>query len=128
MTTVLDFGDSAYSCHVFDIAICMSYLMQLSSQLDPIRVSGYTLAGYLSEFHLPQTDLRVLIDCICARFAQSLIICAYSAKMNPEKSDYYLASSPVKWRLLKMIRNMSDEEVTAIWRKCREEFNIQISK
>ena len=74
VTGILDFGDAAYSFYVFEIAIDMIYLILESDILDPLVAGGYTLAGFLSEFDLCETDLNVLKECLCARLVQSLII------------------------------------------------------
>ncbi|XP_021366932.1 hydroxylysine kinase-like isoform X2 [Mizuhopecten yessoensis] len=122
---ILDFGDSVYSCYVFEIAIIMCYVILGSDVIDPIDAGGHTLAGYLSEFPLGRDDLKVLKQCVCARFAQSLVMGAYSAENDPENAEYVLSTAQKGWATLTNLWNTPQIELYNRWsRICREQYGI----
>ncbi|XP_069140871.1 hydroxylysine kinase-like isoform X2 [Argopecten irradians] len=122
---VLDFGDSVYSCYVFEIAIIMCYVILESDVIDPIDAGGHTLAGFLQEFLLGREDLKVLKQCVCARFAQSLVMGDYSAENDPENAEYVLSTAQKGWTTLKTLWQMSKQELYGRWsRICQEHYGI----
>ncbi|XP_063431512.1 hydroxylysine kinase-like [Mytilus trossulus] len=118
VTGILDFGDAAYSYYIFEVAIAMVYIMLESDILDPIIAGGYTLAGFLAKFPIPESNLNVLKECICARLVQSLIMGLYSTAMHPENSEYVLKTSKKGWNMLKLVWNKSATELKETWNKC----------
>jgi hydroxylysine kinase len=54
---VLDFGDTSYSCLVFDLAIAMTYLMLQSGNLE---TGGLVLAGYRTMRTVPSDEINIL--------------------------------------------------------------------
>ncbi|XP_033757038.1 hydroxylysine kinase-like [Pecten maximus] len=122
---ILDFGDSVYSCYVFEIAIIMCYAILGSDVIDPIDAGGHTLAGYLLEFSLGREDLKVLKQCVCARFAQSLVMGAYSAENDPENAEYVLSTAQKGWTTLKSLWDMPKRDLYDRWDQiCREQYGI----
>ena len=67
---IIDFGDCIVSCHVFELAIMMAYAML--SKENPIQLVTPLLAGYISAFPLPETDLDCLYWGVLGRLAQSV--------------------------------------------------------
>lgn len=51
---ILDFGDSHYSCYLYELAIAMTYIMLLKRD---IRVGGHVIAGYLNVKPISDTEL-----------------------------------------------------------------------
>lgn len=54
---VIDFGDSQYSCYLFELAIAMTYMIIEGKDVD---IGGYVLAGYRSVRNLPQDEFNLL--------------------------------------------------------------------
>ena len=125
VTGVLDFGDSVYRYHVFEIAIAIMYMMGENDTLDPVDVAGITLAGYLSELELPAFDLSVLKECVCGRFAQSLVYGAYEHKKDP--SNMYVLQTAMKgWALLKQLWRIPKKELCEKWQVLLKNFNLNM--
>lgn len=53
----LDFGDTQYSCLVFEIALAMTYMLLTSGD---IRTGGYFLSGYKMIRLIPDNEMKVL--------------------------------------------------------------------
>ena len=123
---VLDFGDSVYKYQVFDIAITIMYMILQKDNLDLIDVGGITLAGYLSKFQLPLFDLTVLKECICGRFAQSLVYGAYEYKMDPS-NKYVLQTSAKGWLILRQLWQIPKKTLYEKWQTMLNKFNINVN-
>lgn len=122
---VLDFGDSVYRYPVFDIAIAIMYLMVQNDSLDVVDVGGITLVGYLSELELPSFDLSILKECVCGRFAQSLVYGAYGYKMEPSNT-YFLQTAAKGWPLLRKLWYIPKKQLYEKWQAWLNKFNIDI--
>ena len=123
---VLDFGDSVYKYQVFDIAITMMYMILQKDNLDLIDVGGITLAGYLSILQLPFFDLTVLKECICGRFAQSLVYGAYEYNLDPS-NKYVLQTSAKGWLILRQLWPIPKKTLYEKWRTMLNNFNINVN-
>ena len=60
ITTVLDFGDTHHSCYLFELAICLCYMMLLAADTDPLDAGGHVIAGYSTVRRLPDVELSLL--------------------------------------------------------------------
>lgn len=56
----IDFGDSQYSCLLFELAIAMTYMMLITGD---IETGGYFLAGYRMNRLIPENEMNVLKVC-----------------------------------------------------------------
>lgn len=121
---ILDFGDSAFSYYIFEIAINMCYMMLDSNVLDTFETGGHMLAGYLSVFNLPQKDMQILKECICARMIQSLIVGIYSAKMDPRNLEYITKTSARGWGFLKKLWKTPKKEMYKKFSNCVSKYGI----
>ncbi|KAJ8317543.1 hypothetical protein KUTeg_005447 [Tegillarca granosa] len=121
---ILDFGDSAFSYYIFEIAINMCYMMLDSNVLDTFETGGHMLAGYLSVFNLPQKDMQILKECICARMIQSLIVGIYSAKMDPKNLEYITKTSARGWGFLKKLWKTPKKEMYKKFSNCVSKYGI----
>ena len=120
---VLDFGDSVYRYHVFDIAIAIMYMLIQNDRLDHVDVAGITLAGYLRHLELPAFDLSVLKECICGRFAQSLIYGAYEHQQDPSNT-YVLETAKSGWTILKDLWRIPKKDLYRKWQIMLKKFSI----
>lgn len=55
--SVLDFGDSQYSCLLFELAIAMTYMILQCKEID---MAGHVLAGYSSVRPVPEHEYKLL--------------------------------------------------------------------
>lgn len=53
----IDFGDTQYSCLVFEIALALTYMLLTSGD---IATGGYFLAGYKTIRLIPENEMKVL--------------------------------------------------------------------
>lgn len=60
IAAVLDFGDTQHSCYVFELAICICYMMLLTAETDPLDAGGHVIAGYNTVRPLPDVELSIL--------------------------------------------------------------------
>lgn len=57
ITAVLDFGDSQFSCYLYELAIAMTYMIILGKDLN---AGGHVVAGYASVKQLNTSELKLL--------------------------------------------------------------------
>lgn len=57
VTGVLDFGDSQYSCYLYELAIAVTYMILLAKSLNE---GGFVIAGYSSVWKIPDNEIRLL--------------------------------------------------------------------
>ena len=60
IAAVLDFGDTNHSCYLFELAICLCYVMLLAADTDPLDAGGHVIAGYSTVRRLPDVELSLL--------------------------------------------------------------------
>ncbi|XP_011496885.1 PREDICTED: hydroxylysine kinase [Ceratosolen solmsi marchali] len=108
---IIDFGDSHKSCFIFELAICLCYIIIWTNDIDLVK---HVIEGYRIVRQLAQQEREILKLCICARFAQSLVLGIYSCQREPN-NKYLIRSHKAKWLLLKKLWAMDDLEVMNIW-------------
>ncbi|KAJ8924242.1 hypothetical protein NQ315_007034 [Exocentrus adspersus] len=109
---VIDFGDSHLASYLFELAICMAYMMVQARDLD---AGGYVLAGYSSVREVPDEEFRLLKVCIAARLCQSLVMGAYSSLKDPGNS-YVLTTAANGWLLLEEMWKVPEAELLQRWK------------
>lgn len=57
IAAVLDFGDSQFSCYLYELAIAMTYMMILGKDLN---AGGHVIAGYTSVKQLKVWEINLL--------------------------------------------------------------------
>ena len=123
VSAVIDFGDSANSYYVFEVAITIMYMMVESRVIDPMKVGGHVLAGYLSEHPLTDVEFDSLKVCVAGRYAQSLVMGAYSYTLD-EGNEYLLVTAKNGWPQLRRLWNMSQTELYEQWRQTIQTYNL----
>ena len=96
---ILDFGDAFYSCYVFEAATAIMYMMTESRHVDSLDVGGYLLAGYMEEMPLGSVEWDALKILVACRFAQSLVMGAYTHSLVPD-NEYLLVTAVRGWDIL----------------------------
>ncbi len=122
ITGLIDFGDINHSCRVFEISICMAYIVLLKPE-DFIRVSGTVLAGYLERETLTKAEFSVVYYCVIARLAMSLVIGNYQYSLKDSGNDYLLTTAKSGWSVLKHLLEYKDctEKIVDLWLDCCSE-------
>ncbi|XP_029179294.2 hydroxylysine kinase-like [Acropora millepora] len=119
IASVLDFGDVSFSYRVFDIAICMMYMILLRvKQGDPhkeaIRAVGHLLSGYQSVNSLTELELSLLYWSVAGRLLQSTLIGRCKQSLEPE-NVYVSQVSKVGFDVLSSYIRIKREEVLDSW-------------
>lgn len=96
IVSIIDFGDISVSYRMFEVAICMMYMIMVRVQQgdahnEAIRMAGHMLHGYQSIHGLSQSDLGLLYWSVAARFFQSTVIGKYKQSLEPE--NVYLSNT-----------------------------------
>ncbi|XP_066492345.1 hydroxylysine kinase [Tiliqua scincoides] len=110
---ILDFSDMSYGYYVFEVAITIMYMMIESK--DPLSVGGHVLAGFESIVPLSAEERNALFLLVCARFAQSLVMSAYTTLLHPENEEYLMITAKTGWKHLMKLLEMGQEAVVKIW-------------
>ncbi|KAJ6664163.1 hypothetical protein lerEdw1_008379 [Lerista edwardsae] len=110
---ILDFSDMSYGYYVFEVAITIMYMMIESK--DPLHVGGHVLAGFESIIPLSAEERNALFLLVCGRFAQSLVMSAYTTLLHPENEEYLMITAKTGWKHLMKLFEMGQEAVEKIW-------------
>lgn len=80
VTALLDFGDSHYSCYLFELAITITYMIILAKNMD---VAGYVLSGYETERQIPEKEFALLkVSCFLFIFRNNFNISSDIERRN----------------------------------------------
>ncbi|KAF2904075.1 hypothetical protein ILUMI_02092 [Ignelater luminosus] len=120
---ILDFGDSQYSCYLFELAIAITYMVIVTKNLDAV---GYVIAGYSKIRSIPDIEFSLLKVCVAARLCQSLVMGAYTSLHNPE-NKYVLTTAATGWELLLKLWPEPEEKVLEKWRTVADSYIQEIS-
>lgn len=112
ISAVIDFGDSQYSCIIFDLIIAICYMI---IQTRDIEAGKYVIEGFETIKKLSDIEKGILKTGVCARISQSLVYGAYSHLMDPQ-NDYILTTQKNGWKVLRELWGMSDDKVNKIWK------------
>lgn len=116
----IDFGDSIKTCTIFDLAICLCYMMVFN--LKPVTCSnsvelvGPIISGYNSVLPLSEDELDCLYYLVLARCCIAGVNGEICYKAEPW-NDYVLMSAGKSWLLVDELLAISKEEVDRVWRK-----------
>ncbi len=119
MAGLVDFGHSLRTCVVFDLGICLAYLML--ENIDPVTSSsavelvGPVIRGYHSVLPLTKEEFDSLYYLALARCLQSALNGERAFRTEPWNS--YLLTSPKKaWQIIDILLGTTEEEVNRIWK------------
>lgn len=93
---LIDFGDTAYTWQVAEIAVAGAYLAMSSS--DPLSVVQELVCGYNAEFPLQENEVEVLYYLIALRCCVS--VCYSSSATNLGQDDYVTVCQESMFELL----------------------------
>uniref|UniRef100_A0A8D0GKF7 Hydroxylysine kinase n=1 Tax=Sphenodon punctatus TaxID=8508 RepID=A0A8D0GKF7_SPHPU len=110
---ILDFNDMSYGYYVFEVAIAIMYMMIESK--DPLSVGGHVLAGFESIVPLTTEERDALFPLVSGRFAQSLVLAAYTTLMYPENEEYLMITARTGWKHLVQMYELGQQAVEKIW-------------
>lgn len=106
----IDFGDAAYSCLIFDLAVGLSELMLVNG----MSAAGHFLQGYLSLNSIPEVEKKLLYYLVLVRYAQRIML-SLEAKPRDPLNDYITRDVENCAGLLLRLLQMQKGEVETIW-------------
>ena len=102
-------------------AFIVKELLNKVPALDPNEVGGHVLAGYLTSRKPTDQEFDVLRTCVAARFAQSLVMGAYSYSLDPG-NEYLLITAKKGWDLVKAFWALPKEDLYKKWNEIVESY------
>ena len=114
VTSIIDFGDIVYSWIAAEPAIAAAYAML--GKEEPLDTAVAIIKGYDAQLPLNEAEVSVLFDFICMRLCMSVCICAYQRSIEPD-NEYLSISEKPAWSLLEILRNVTAEHATDLFRK-----------
>lgn len=115
---ILDFGDSIYSCTVFELGIASGYYAL--GQKDPVAVFCEVLRGYLTEATLSEAELEVLYHVAYGRVLLSACMSAEGCAAEPD-NEYLAHTAAPGWAVLTALKDVTAAEVLARFRDVQRE-------
>jgi hydroxylysine kinase len=117
LSGILDWQDLSYSYLIYDLGILIMYLMIATDLPEPSSdkifplIGHYTLRGYLKEGAglLKKEELDLLPLIVATRFAQSLCIGEYTARVLEPGNEYVLRTAKYGWSHLVYTWNNLDK-------------------
>lgn len=92
------------------------YMMIEVTCLPANDAGGHLLAGYLKHRNLTDVEWSILKECVAARFAQSLVMGAYSYEQDPG-NEYLLTTAGKGWDVLEAFWSEPKEQIYTRWRE-----------
>uniref|UniRef100_A0A0K2T5G2 Hydroxylysine kinase n=2 Tax=Lepeophtheirus salmonis TaxID=72036 RepID=A0A0K2T5G2_LEPSM len=117
---LIDFGDVHEAPVIFELAIAIMYAMTKSNVIPPNEVGGHILAGYLKHRALTQEERSVLKICVAGRYAQSLVLGAYSHEKYPT-NEYLVVTANTGWNNLRAF--WEDSKTDETWDHILKSYN-----
>ncbi|MCY3772960.1 MAG: aminotransferase class III-fold pyridoxal phosphate-dependent enzyme [Gemmatimonadetes bacterium] len=114
---LIDFGDMAQSCALYEPAVAAAYVMLGKSE--PLSAAAHVVAGYHAEHPLTDLDLKLLYHCAVMRLCMSVAISAHQQVAEPENT-YLSVSEKNAWDLLKKLEGTSPSFVEYLFRDACE--------
>lgn len=106
ITALIDFGDSAKSYLINDLAIACSYLM--ISNKKPFEIAAEFVASYHKIYPLENIEIANLYSFIILRLCLSVTMSA-KAKHDDPKNNYVSISENIAWQFLKKYRDLNKD-------------------
>jgi len=112
--SVIDFGDSNYNPLLYELAITIMYMMTKCTVMSPSLAGGHVIAGYIKHRHMTSLERKLIRTCVASRYAQSLVMGAYSYSQDPG-NEYLLITSKTGWQTLSHYWSLSCDELYKMW-------------
>jgi Ser/Thr protein kinase RdoA (MazF antagonist) len=91
---LIDFGDMVYSYTVGDLAIAIAYVVL--DKPDPRAAAAEVVAGYMSEFPLPDEERRALWPLVRLRLAMSVCLARQQLRQQPDNEYLRISQSAIE--------------------------------
>jgi 4-aminobutyrate aminotransferase-like enzyme/Ser/Thr protein kinase RdoA (MazF antagonist) len=109
ITGIVDFGDMVHAPLVQDLAVSAAY--QCFRQPDAVAALGDVVAAYHRVLPLEPEEVALLPGLVACRLAQSVVISAWRATLDPENADYVLLDHDEAWDALELLSTLDSAEI-----------------
>ena len=110
---LIDFGDMAHSCALFELAVAAAYVML--GKAEPLAAAAHLVAGYHTEHPLSDLEFKLLYHCAVMRLCMSVAISAHQQVAEPENT-YLSVSEKNAWDLLEKLVDVSPSFAEYVFR------------
>jgi len=107
---LIDFGDTAWTARVFELAIAGAYAVL--DREDPVPVLAELVQGYHAHVPLEPVELEALFPALCMRLVVSVTSSTLAARVDPD-DPYVTVSQAAAWRALEAFEDVSPVRVAA---------------
>lgn len=113
----IDFADIDHSCRVFDIAISLMHIFNVTQDLccGRSQMAEHFFAGYHSVNPLSNDEIELLPVLIASRFCQSLVFGAFTYKHIDPGNNYIIRTSRNGWKNFHAFWKLPREEMLKIF-------------
>ena len=101
---LIDFGDMAHSCVLFEPAVAAAYVML--GKAEPLSTAAHLVAGYHREHPLSDLEFELFYHCAMMRLCMSVAISAHQQVAEPENT-YLSVSEKHAWELIEKLEDVS---------------------
>ena len=109
---LVDFGECAYTCCLFEVAAMLAYGML--EKENPVGFVAPMLQGYRDVFPLSREELNCLYYAVLARLCQSAVSGEYRYTLEPWNT--YLLTTPAEaWKVINLLLRLTKQGVEEIW-------------
>ena len=127
ISSVIDFGDSQYNPLLYEVSIAIMYMMTKCTVISPTMAGGHVLAGYIKHRDLPMLERKLVRTCVAARYAQSLVMGAYSYSQDPG-NEYLLITAKTGWKTLSDFWSLGEDELYKQWDSIISMYDSSVTK
>jgi 4-aminobutyrate aminotransferase-like enzyme len=108
---IVDFGDTAHTAQVADLAVGLTSLLRGRSGDNVFRSARLAIDGYASRIPLEPGEIALVGDLIATRLAALVTISAWRVERYPENADYIQAWDADSWALLDLFADCGADSV-----------------
>jgi len=126
ISSVIDFGDSQYNPLLYEVSITIMYMMTKCTVIPPAMAGGHVLAGYIQHRDLSLLERKLIRTCVAARYAQSLVMGAYSYAQDPG-NEYLLITAKTGWKTLADFWSVEQNQLYKQWDTIISTYNSNLS-
>lgn len=120
---ILDFNHMHLGCSVYELAICIMYIML--EHPSPIEAGGPILAGWESLLPLNEAEKDCLYTLVMCRFCQSCVLARHTVMLHPENANYLMITNKRGVSILRQLWELGKEVVENVWFRGAAQYNHQ---
>lgn len=113
LAELLDFGQCAQTCCLFEVAAMVGYAMLWKE--NAVEVVAPMIRGYFDELPLSSEERGCLYYAVLARLCQSAVSGEYRFTQEPWNT-YVLMTPSEAWKVIELLLSTTKQHVEEIWK------------